>query len=507
MTADRKRIFIVEDQRLIAADLDNTLLKLGYLVAGSVASGAEAVEQTLALRPDLVLMDIRLQGDMDGIEASEAIRQRFDVPVVFLTAYADEETLVRAKLAAPYGYVVKPFNQRELRAAIEIALYKHEADELLSKQRARLEAAEQFRLLVDSVRDYAIFKLDCEGLIISWNAGAERIKGYRADEIIGQHFSILHTPEAIAAGEPERHLAVARREGRFQQEGWRVRKDGSRFWASVVITALFDADGRLLGFAKVARDMTEARRHEQALEQAIRARDEFLQVASHELKTPLTTLLIQLDTLKRTIESAGALTDSLSDSMDLATRQSVRLSRLIDSLLDVTRISGGRLVLEPVPFDFAEMLREMIDRLQVEARRLPAKLTLDAPASVPGTWDRLRVEQLVSNLLSNALKYGLGNPVTVELRDLGDRIQLSVTDGGIGIEPEFLQRIFDRFERAVSYRHYGGLGLGLFIAREITQAHGGVISARSEPGVGSTFTVVLPRTPPQPPPRNEAPGG
>jgi PAS domain S-box-containing protein len=493
MSEGRKRIFIVEDQRLIAADLENTLRKLGYDVVGNAPSGEMAIERTVTARPEVVLMDIRLQGELDGIAAATAIRQRLDVPVVYLTAYADEETIARAKLTGPFGYVVKPFNERELRAAIEIAVYKHETDRLLAEERARRKAAEEFRLLVESVQDYAIFRLDGEGRIASWNLGAERMKGYCAEEVIGRHFSMFYTPEDLQQGKHRQMLERARTTGAAHDAGWRVRKDGTRFWAGAAITALHDDEGRLHGFAKITHDMTERRRHEEALEQAIRARDEFLQIASHELKTPLTPLQLQLDALARALERAGVQNERLTRKLEAATRQAARLSRLVESLLDVSRITGGRLALELEEFDLAELVCEVADRFRDEARQAGCDLVVRADGALVGRWDRLRLEQLVANILSNALKYGAGRPVTVELRQSDGMVRMIVTDRGIGIAAEALERIFGRFERAVPVRHYGGLGLGLYIARQIAEAHGGTIMARSEPGAGATFTVLLPR--------------
>src|SRR4029450_11132106 len=206
MSEAAHRILVVEDQRLIAADIENTLKKLGYVVVGSVSSGEDAIRESDRLRPELVLMDVRLRGEMDGIQAAEIIRDRFTVPVVYLTAYADEETILRAKKTTPFGYLVKPFNERELRATIEIAFYTHRMERTLADERARRHAAEEFKILVDGVTEYAIFTLDDHCRLTTWNSGAERLKGYTADEIIGKDFSIFYTEEARQAGHPKRLL-------------------------------------------------------------------------------------------------------------------------------------------------------------------------------------------------------------------------------------------------------------------------------------------------------------
>ena len=266
MSETAQRILIVEDQRLIAADIESTLKKLGYLVVGNVSSGEDAISKSDQLRPELVLMDVRLRGEMDGIQAAEIVRDRFNVPVVFLTAHADEETILRAKKTTPYGYLVKPFNDRELRATIEIAFYTHRMERALADERARRHAAEEFKVLVDGVKDYAIFMLDGKGRVTTWNSGAERLKGYKANEIVGKDFSVFYTEEARQAGHPQRLLETALRDGRYEEENWRIRKDGGRFWASVIVTAIRSESGALIGFAKVTRDLTERRLAEERRE-------------------------------------------------------------------------------------------------------------------------------------------------------------------------------------------------------------------------------------------------
>lgn len=801
MSATSKRILVVEDQRLIAADIEMTLEKLGFEIAASVATGEDAVRKAAEVQPDLALMDIRLRGEMDGVQAAKAIRARTDIPIVFLTAYADDETLLRARGTAAFGYLVKPFNERELRAAIEIAISKHETDRLLAEERARRRAAEEFKLLVQGVKDYAIYMLDPSGRVASWNEGAKRINGYTAEEILGKHFSVFQLQEEVDGGEPNARLEAALRDGRSECEGWRVRKDGSRFWAHVLITAIRDDSGQLHGFGKITRDLTEQRRDELALRQsvarasamvaaaldcvvsidahgrllefnpaaeatfgftreeavgqelasliiperlrdrhraglaaylqtgegpilgkriempalrkdgveltvelsvvqlpgterptfagflrditaqkdaeserqyheasqrlldrasvalassldpsettekaarlalpeladcclvdlaneggelsqaagahvdpgkqslvwqlerealraagqgahhvfttgkpelhavledpawtgqllgtahperlrefgvssylcvpipfrgrtqgvlnllragtrgrytprelavaeelarrigiaidnarlfrdaqeAIRARDEFFQIASHELKTPLTPLQMQLDLLVRAFEKSGVQNERVLAKLELASRQTARLGRLVETLLDVSRITSGRLELDLEQCDLAGVVREIADRFRAEARNAGSELRVSADDTVPGRWDVLRLEQIVSNLVSNAIKYGLRKPIDIEVRQSDDTVRVVVTDRGIGIEHETLRRIFGRFERGVSLRHYGGLGLGLFIARQFAEAHGGTVVAQSRPGQGSTFTLVLPR--------------
>jgi PAS domain S-box-containing protein len=230
---------------------------------------------------------------------------------------------------------------------------------------------------------------------------------------------------------------------------------------------------------------------------AIRLREEFLSIASHELRTPITALQLQVQGLRGALARSpdGLPPERLRRGLELLDRQMKRQMQLVNDLLDVSRLGEGRLVLRPEPLDLVALAREVADRFEPELARTGSRLTLHAPAPVPGTWDRLRLEQVLTNLISNAVKYGQGNPIEFTVEAQTGRTRILVRDAGIGIAPEHLERVFGRFERAVSERHYGGFGLGLWIARRIIESMGGRITVASEPGVGSTFSVELPSEP------------
>jgi PAS domain S-box-containing protein len=357
------------------------------------------------------------------------------------------------------------------------------------------QSEERLRSMIASVKDYAIYMLDPAGQVTSWNPGAELIKGYRADEIIGQHFSRFFTAEDVEKGRPARELEIARTQGRFEEEGWRVRKDGTRFWANVVVTPIGDASNGPVGFVKITRDLTERRQAEdervrlaQARE-AVRLRDEFLSIASHELKTPLTALQLQLRSIRVQVGTGG---NGLAGRVERAMRVGERMARLVETLLDVSRIATGQLTLTFESFNLVEVAREIIERLRESAAQAECTVSLDAHGSVEGQWDRLRVEQILTNLLSNAIKYAPGTPIEVSVTQLEDTAVLEVRDKGGGIAAEELSRIFERFERANPTPDEGGMGLGLYVAREIVEAHGGTIGAHNLPGGGAGFTVRLP---------------
>jgi signal transduction histidine kinase len=254
-----------------------------------------------------------------------------------------------------------------------------------------------------------------------------------------------------------------------------------------------------LALGAVTAERAELLRREQAArveaERAVAARDEFLAVAAHELATPLTPLQLELETLQRSLDDKN-LAPSVQRRLDRASRQTKRLATLTERLLDVSRLANGKLRLEPTEFDFNAMVEGVVEEHRHEAARAGSELTFSTPGSAIGTWDRHRAEQLVESLLSNAVKYGAGRPISLELSHSGADVVLTLRDQGGGIEPAALSRVFERFERASPERRRGGLGLGLYVAREIVTAHGGTIRAESKEGFGTTFIVSLPRNPP-----------
>lgn len=354
---------------------------------------------------------------------------------------------------------------------------------------------ERFRLLVSTVKDYAIFMLDPSGHVMTWNQGAAHLKGYTAREIVGEHFSRFYPPEELAKNKPALALETAAQEGRAEHEGWRVRKDGTYFWANVIITAIRDETGKLLGFSKVTRDLTTHKRMEQERlqlaqsEEAIRLRDEFLSIAAHELRTPLTALQLQLQGLRK---QAEALDSKIGLKLGYALRSTGRLSGLVETLLDVSRISTGRLTLHPERFELTAAVTELAERLREAAATAQCQLLLREEGPIEGTWDRLRIEQVVTNLLSNSFKYAEGCKVEISMAREGSEAVLVITDSGPGLPEKDIPRLFNRFERAVPMSHYGGLGLGLYVCREIVTTHGGTISAGNAPGGGARFTIRLP---------------
>jgi PAS domain S-box-containing protein len=379
---------------------------------------------------------------------------------------------------------------------------------------------EVFQLLVSAVRDYAIFMLDAQGNVATWNLGAQRIKQYMPAEIIGRHFSTFYTEEDKRNGKPERELAIAREEGSVEDEGWRVRKDGTRFWANVVITAVHDAQGTLRGFAKVTRDISDRKKAEetqQALaeqrearvqaeeeqrlaeasyriaQEANRTKDEFLMTLSHELRTPMTAIL----GWSRMLPAISPDNPLFHEAIDSIAAGALLQARLIDDILDVSRIVSGKLRLVPETFEVGHVIKDSVDAMNPTAYAKQITITTSlAPDLGMMVADPTRIQQVIWNLLSNAVKFTPRNGIVqVSARRTSSHIQISVHDNGEGIDPHFLPHIFEPFRQAESpqTRVHGGLGLGLSIVRYIAEAHGGRVSAESEGrGKGTTFALTLP---------------
>ncbi len=396
-------------------------------------------------------------------------------------------------------------------------------------------AEQRFHQLVDAVQDYSIFMLDPGGHVATWNPGARKTKGYEPSEIIGQHFSVFYTPEDRAQGRPGQILDAVRRDGRYEEEGWRVRKDGTRFWANIVLSVLRDESGQPIGFAKVTRDLTGRRRAEEMTrelireqtarglaesvarraEEANRVKDEFLATVSHELRTPLNAIVGWASILRQ-----RQLDPSVSKAVEIIERNAHSQVKIIEDILDVSRIITGKLRIAPKPVDLVTIAHQAIEVVRHSATAKHIRIVFDMGLDTcPLIGDPERMQQVVWNLLSNAIKFTPpGGTVSIGIERAPGAATLTVADTGIGIDPDLLPFVFERFKQGDSSttRRYGGLGLGLALVRHIAELHGGSVAAASPgQGQGSTMRVTFPAhtgspaeapaksVPAVPPPRRE----
>lgn len=369
----------------------------------------------------------------------------------------------------------------------------------ITERRRALEALREgearFRALADNMSQLA-WMADRDGAIFWYNQRWVEYTGTTLEDMQVSGWPSVHHPDHI-----QRVTEGARRS--FETgEQWEdvfplLGRDGRYRWFLSRARPFRDDDGRIVSWIGTHTDITAQRDAEEVLRQAVKLRDEFLSVASHELRTPLTALGLQLETLRRLLEKRTEGQDPrVLAKVEAAFRQSQRLGTLIDGLLNVSRIIAGRIQLDLDVLDLADVVCDTVERLTDLAARAGCELRVLPGGGFHGRWDRSRLDQVVMNLLTNAIKYGAGHPIDIALAAVPEGVELRVQDHGIGIPEPDQARIFDRFERAVPSTHYGGFGLGLYIVREIVEAHGGTIHVRSAPGNGSTFIVRLPPGPP-----------
>lgn len=365
------------------------------------------------------------------------------------------------------------------------------------------QSEERFRLLVAAVSDYAIFLLDPDGTIASWNLGAERLKGYRAEEIIGRHISTFYGAADREAGTPQRGLATALTEGRWESEGWRVRKDGTRFWADVVITALRSADGQHRGFAKVTRDLTDRKRNEDALrgvlererETATRLREvdqmktDLVAVVAHDLRGPVGIIQSMLHLL--VTDWSGMPDEEKRDLINRMIARTESLGSLVDDLFDLAKIDAGQLTVEAVPIDITSIVAQVAADSSVGAP--DRKLLCIGDGTSLALGDERRTWQVLMNLVGNALKYSPPEAaVELSVETVEGEVVVSVLDHGPGIPIDQEHLLFTRFGRLTQSSSTPGSGMGLFISKSLVEAQGGRLWVESGPDEGATFRFTLP---------------
>ncbi len=492
---------------LLVDDRAEDLLTLTHVLAGPeyrlhmARSGLEALERLLEQDFGVILLDVFMP-IMDGFELAELIKQRErsqDTPIIFLTAAgSDMPQLYRGYSVGAVDYLTKPVDPDVVRAKVAVFADLFRKDRRLERQAQALRegerrerevmltelrhAAERRYMNLAEAVPLSVWTADSSGHLTYANRYWTEYTGIELDGARGMGWA-----NAVHEADREGYVqawAEAMQSGAPYQRECRLRRaaDGVYRWHLSRAIPERSEGGQILSWLGTHTDIEESK-------QAVFARDEFLSIASHELRTPLTALKLRLQSVLHSSE----LTEKTQRRIDSAVEQTERLERLINNLLDVSRITTGHLELEPEDFDLAEMAQDVAERFREQVAGGGSSLAFGASGAVRGRWDRMRLEQVINNLLANALKFGENKPIVVSV-DADERSAvLMVVDQGIGIAPEDLSRIFHQFERVLGHRTFGGLGMGLYISRQIAEAHGGRIEVDSARGQGSRFRVILPR--------------
>lgn len=499
---DTARILVVEDEGIIAADLSDRLGKLGYTVIATVASGEKALQAAARESPDLVLMDIVLKGQMNGIEAAEKIRQSHDIPIVYLTSHADAATVQAACVTEPFGYVLKPFNERELQTTIQIALYRHRAEAKLRKIERWLATT------LDSIGD-AVIATDSQGMVTLLNPVAERLTGWRQEEAIGRAFAeVFHAIDGITRQPLESLVEKALREGYsigLEEHVCLRTKGGGETPIDDSIAPIRDELGNVTGTVLVFRDCTERKLAEgalqalnQQLEHRVTERTAQLEAAnkelaafsysiSHDLRAPLRAVNGFSELLAE--KYADLLDDEGKYFLQVVRRSSRSLGEMIDDFLRLFRLRNEPLRIRLI--DMNQLLQDVIDDLKAH-HHFPVNVKVMPLSSTHGDLGLIR--QLWINLLGNAVKFTSKRDqpmIEVGGEEKDDHFVFYVKDNGAGFDMRYADKLFGVFQRLHRAEEFEGTGIGLAIVNRIVRMHGGVVRAEGKLDEGATFYFTL----------------
>jgi hypothetical protein len=489
------KILVVEDERIIALNVRESLESLGYIVPAIVASGEKAVEKALALRPDLVLMDIRLKGNIDGIQAAEQIWESLSIPVIYVTGHSDKSTLERAKITAPFGYILKPVKEQELYVAIETALQRYEREQLLS---AILKGMGDGVILVNT-----------QSRVQLLNQVAESLTGWRQEEArdreLTEVFNIVDEQTQQPVSNPVTAALQHNITVYLKDRVLLISKKGKAIPIGDSAAPIKDNKGTLAGAVLVFRDISDAvaeatqrKRAEQAIRQQLekerklnQLQTQFIRTVAHEYRTPLSIILICSQMLESNVEQ-------LDREKQLRNCHKIKNSvkymvGLLENVWLFKQAESGQLKLNPAHLDLEQFCRQLIEQYQLICRE-GQEIQFICRGKHRTAWvDEKLLQQILGNLLSNALKYSPdGGTVSLTMTCKNNRIIAQVRDQGIGIPVEDQPHIFEPFHRATNINAIRGTGMGLAIVKKAVDLHGGEISVKSKVGVGTTFTVTLP---------------
>lgn len=530
----KARILIVEDENIVAFNIQKRLEELGYTVVAVIPSGEAAIQKVAENYPDLVLMDIKLKGRVDGIEAAEQIRSQFPIPVVYLTAYTDEETLNRAKLTEPYGYILKPFEARDLGTTIEVALYKHQIEQQLREREQWLATT------LKSIGD-AVIATDSQGLVTFMNPVAEALTRWKQEEVLGNDVTqVFHAINETTREIVENPVKLALEQGvtvGLANHTLLITKDGSEIPIDDCAAPIKNDAGSILGAVLVFYDVTEQQQAKALLQKInkeleVRVEDSIAQLrqaneqlraeiaqrkrlenelraalekerelnelksrivatVSHEYRTPLTTILSSADILEH---YDSRLTPDKKKKHFKRIQTSIQyLTKLVNDMLFVNQAEAGNLEFNPAPLDVEKLTSELVTEFHNQADNQHSIVFEYQGACTNAVLDKKLLGVILTNLLSNSVKYSRQNSqIRLELICSPNQVVFRISDQGIGIPPAEQSQLFNPFFRGSNIGVTPGVGLGLVIVKECVDLHGGEISVDSEVGRGTTFTVILP---------------
>jgi PAS domain S-box-containing protein len=492
------QVMIVEDERIVAEDIQRSLKSFGYGISSIASSGNKAIEDAEKYHPDIILMDIVLKGEMDGIEAAEQIQLHFNIPIIYLTAYSDEKMLERVKITEPFGYIIKPFNDRELHTNIGIALYKHKMERKLKESEQRLSAT------INGMGE-GVIATDEKGIIEILNPFAEALTGWRKEDAIGK--SLDEVFNIISEGtdkKVENPVAKIIREGNFYglaDNTFLISKNRIKIPVDISGSIIKDNRDNFTGGVFIFIDITERKKAEETRQKNVdlayetKAKSEFVASMSHELRTPLNAIIGFSDIM--TLGIGGNLNKTQKGYVKDINNAGQHLLLIINDILDLSKVEAGKMELVKEKFSVHGLLDETIIFVKNKAIKHHINIIRDIDSQLEFMiGDRLKIKQVLFNLLSNAMKFSQddGGTITVSVKKIDGMVTFSVSDTGIGIEKKNLNKLFKEFQQVDSgiARKYGGTGLGLVISKKLVELHGGKITVESIYGEGSTFTFSIP---------------
>ena len=487
-------ILIVEDERIVAKDIQVSLEDLGYQVLGIASSGKEAIDKAAQVRPDIVLMDINLKGDMDGIDTAKYIKSSFDILIIYLTAYADDNTLERAKETEPIGYILKPFKTRELHATIQLAVVKHQAEDKLKKHEQWLAA------VLKCIGD-AVIATDITGLVTYMNPIAEKLTGWQQEQIIGK--SLLEVSPIISSKTRiniQNHITKVLQEGVascLAEQIVLIAKNGTEIPVAEYTSPIIDDKGKITGLVINFRDVTDIKQAETEIHNALlkekevnESKSQFICNTSHEFRTPLATILSSADLLEqyghRWVESKKL------EHLHRIQNATEHMTKLLDDVLLVNKTELGKWEFKPTSLNLVNFCQDLVQEMQLIAGDRYMIKFMNHGAHNHCCFDEKLLRHILTNLLSNAIKYSPQGGI-IEFNLICTQIAtiFTIKDNGIGIPEKDQKQLFQSFHRGSNVGATSGTGLGLTIVKEAVEVYGGEIAFTSV-GVGTTFTVTLP---------------